>query len=214
MSLTINYLLNCEGFIFLSWISKCLIKYITCLPPTNCLNCLIHSSNYCFQKLNRRFYAKKRFDLTPSVWNVNRWPSHLCSDAVMSASTKSALLQADYQEPDCFPEQQAAINEAPRLSLRPRWYSLGTEQMCPGSCPPRGAERCRCGIIHLRPFHSGPGVEASTVGSDPGTLLGSLGSSICATAHDLNEKLHWNKPNRLQKQVSPVFERKIGVCNF
>lgn len=32
------------------------------------------------------------------------------------------------------------------------------------------------------------GVEASTVGSDPGTLLGSLGSSICATVRDLNKK--------------------------
>lgn len=140
---------------------------------------------------------------------MNRWLSHLCSNAVMSTSTKSALLQADYQDPDCFPEQQAAINEDLHLSLRPWWYSLGTEQMCPGLCPPRGAEGCRCGIIHLRPFHSGPGVKASAVRSDSGTLLGSLGSSICATAQDLNKKLHWNKKHRIQKQA-----RKNGVCNF
>lgn len=89
--------------------------------------------------------------------------------------------------------------------------------MCPGSCPPRGAERRRCGIIHLRPFHSGPGgVKAPALGSDPGTLLGSLGSSICATAPDLNKKLHSNEPRRRQKQASPEFERekKIGVCHL
>lgn len=63
-------------------------------------------------------------------------------------------------------------------------------------------------------FTVGLGVKASALGSDPGTLLGSLGSSICATAHDLNKELHSNEPHRLQKQASPQFERRIGVCHL
>lgn len=137
---------------------------------------------------------------------MNWWPSH----------STSALVQADYQEPDCFPEQQAAINDGPHLSPSSAMILIRHGADVPRPVPTSGVPSwCRCGIIHLRPFHSGPGVEAPALGSDPGTLLGSLGSSICATAPDLNKKLHSNEPHRLQKQASPEFERKkIGSLSF